>query len=451
MIYNVLVAGSGLSSMAFLSSFAKKKKKVYVISPVRKKKVKSINNSHITTNLPPQYLDKKKEIDNYFYWNNIKVNKTSYLIGSLGYGGLSNNWGYQIDKNFEKDISHFSKKNQKLIKESFNFFFKENQKEKIKSKKGTFKDLLNIKFKNFIFKRADIARLKNERNSISSEKNKMNSKNFFNFYLKNKNIIFLDYIIKKIARKNKLIELYIIDNKGIEKKIYTKKLILGTGTIVTTKLISEYLKINDEIRIKHHPRIIFSFLSKKTARLKQKIESEIKAYSIKNKEFVIDFRSNATSIMDIIKKNFKNPLIYLFLNIFKKRLIFSNVFITSTNSSLFMKQEGKSTKIFFKSDDKKKYRINEIKKKILFLKDELVENKVIYPFYKKFIPDAGADYHYFGTITVNKKKFGINENSQLNANKNIYLIDGSCVDYKNTFYPTGVIMANARRIGFKIK
>ena len=133
----------------------------------------------------------------------------------------------------------------------------------------------------------------------------MNSKNFFNFYLKNKNIIFLDYVIKKIARKNKLIELNIIDNKGIEKKIYTKKLILGTGTIVTTKLISEYLNINDEIRIKHHPRIIFSFLSKKTAKLKQKIESEIKAYSIKNKEFVIDFRSNATSIMDIIKKIFK--------------------------------------------------------------------------------------------------------------------------------------------------
>ena len=97
MIYNVLVAGSGLSSMAFLSSFAKQKNKVYVISPIRKKKLKSLNNSHITTNLPPQYLNKKEEIDNYFYWNNI-VNKTSYLIGSLGYGGLSNSWGYQMKK-----------------------------------------------------------------------------------------------------------------------------------------------------------------------------------------------------------------------------------------------------------------------------------------------------------------------------------------------------------------
>jgi hypothetical protein len=155
--------------------------------------------------------------------------------------------------------------------------------------------------------------------------------------------------------------------------------------------------------------------------------------------------------MDIIKKNFKNPFIRLFLNIFKKRLIFSNVFITSTNSSLYMKQVGKNLRIFFKNDNKKKYKINKINKKILCLKNELIENKVIYPFYKKFIPDAGADYHYFGTITVSKKKFGINENSQLNANKNIYVIDGSCIDYKNTFYPTGVIMANARRIGFKIK
>lgn len=450
MIYDVLIAGSGLSSMAFLSSFVKKKKKVYVISPIRKKKVKSVNNSHITTNLPPQYLNKKNEIDNYFYWNNIAVNETSYLIGSLGYGGLSNSWGYQIEKDFERDISHFSKKNQKLIKESFNFLFKENQKKKT-SKKGIFKDLLNIKFKNFFFKRTDIARLTNDKNSISLVENKMNSKSFFDYYLKNKNIIFLDYVIKKIVKKNKLIELHIIDNKNTRKKIYAKKLILGTGTIVTTKLILDYLNINDEIRIGHHPRIIFSFLSRKPIRLKQKIESEIKAFSIKNKKFVVDFRSNATSIMDIIKKNFKNPFVSLFLNIFKKRLIFSNVFITSINSSLYMKKVGENLRIFFKNDNKKKYRINEIKKKIICLKNELIEKKVIYPFYKKFIPDAGADYHYFGTITVSKKKFGINENSQLNANKNIYVIDGSCIDYKNTFYPTGVIMANARRIGFKIK
>tara|TARA_B100001057_G_scaffold500988_1_gene619496 strand:- start:222 stop:1574 length:1353 start_codon:yes stop_codon:yes gene_type:complete len=450
MIYNVLVAGSGLSSMAFLSSFAKKKNKVYVISPIRKKKVKSFNNSHITTNLPPQYLNKKDEIDNYFYWNNITVNKTSYLIGSLGYGGLSNSWGYQIEKDFEKDISHFSKKNQKLIKESFNFLFNENQ-TKMNLKKGIFKDLLNIKFKNFFFKNADIARLKNDRNPFFSEKNKMNSKNFFDYHLKNKNLIFLDYVIKKIAKKNKLIELHIIDNKGIEKKIYAKKLILGTGTIVTTKLVSEYLNISDEIRIKHHPRIIFSFLGKKPTRLKNKIESETKAFAYSNRNFVVDFRPNAIAIMDVIKKNFNNLGVNLFLNIFKKKLIFSNVFISSKFSSLYMKTNNGQTLIFSETNNFKTDKINKIKETVLELKNELSKQKLIYPFYKTFIPNAGADYHYFGSMKINNKKFGVNENFQLNANKNIYIIDGTCMDYKNTFYPMGVTMANARRIGYLLK
>ena len=62
-------------------------------------------------------------------------------------------------------------------------------------------------------------------------------------------------------------------------------MILGTGTIVTTKLISEYLNISDEIRIKHHPRIIFRF--SKNNKIKTKNESKLKLF-YKNKEFVID-------------------------------------------------------------------------------------------------------------------------------------------------------------------
>ena len=53
-------------------------------------------------------------------------------------------------------------------------------------------------------------------------------------------------------------------------------------------------------------------------------------------------------------------------------------------------------------------------------------------------------------ITVSKKKFGINENSQLNANKNIYVIDGSCIDYKNTFYLWELLWLMQEN-GFKIK
>lgn len=75
-------------------------------------------------------------------------------------------------------------------------------------------------------------------------------------------------------------------------------------------------------------------------------------------------------------------------------------------------------------------------------------NKIIYPIYKNFFPGYGADFHYFGTITMNKKNsLSVNEKCQLKNNKNIYIVDGSVFDFKENRYPLGIVMANARRIG----
>lgn len=418
-----------------------------MISPVRNRYIKKSKNTHITKNLPPQYLDRKNDIDNYFYWNNLNIKKKSYLIGSLGFGGLSNNWGYQIEENFEKDISHFSKKNKELIRKSFNFFFNKAIIYK-DTKNSIFNKFLKIRSKNFCFKKTILAKIYCKKDYKKININKMNAKNFYNFYLKDKNIVFLDYVIKSINKKKNLIELIVVDINNKVKKIYAKKLVLGTGTIVTTKLISDYLKINKKIRIKHHPRFIISFLIKDTILLKKEIESEIKAFSKKNNEFIIDFRANAYSIMDTIRKNFKSLMVDLILNFLKKKLIFSNVFISSKYSNLYMQKKNTETIIFSK---KTLFNINKFKKSVVKLKDELVKNNLIFPIYRTFVPDAGADYHYFGSIKINNKNFGVNEKFQLNANKNIYIIDGSCMDYKNTFYPMGVTMANARRIGFLVK
>ena len=48
------------------------------------------------------------------------------------------------------------------------------------------------------------------------------------------------------------------------------------------------------------------------------------------------------------------------------------------------------------------------------------------------------------------KKLHVNENCQLNKNKNIYIVDGSVLKFKSNKYPLGAIMANARRIGKEI-
>ena len=63
------------------------------------------------------------------------------------------------------------------------------------------------------------------------------------------------------------------------------------------------------------------------------------------------------------------------------------------------------------------------------------------------------DDHYFGTIPISsrKDKLSVNENCQLKANPNIYIVDGSVFDFRVNKYPLALIMANARRIGNSIK
>ena len=73
---------------------------------------------------------------------------------------------------------------------------------------------------------------------------------------------------------------------------------------------------------------------------------------------------------------------------------------------------------------------------------------MILPIFKTFYPGNGADYHYFGSIPFGKKgKLSVNDNCQLNCNKNIYIVDGSIFDFKTNKYPLGIVIANSRRIG----
>ena len=52
--------------------------------------------------------------------------------------------------------------------------------------------------------------------------------------------------------------------KIIKKKkiFYAKKIVFGCGTLVTTRLIMDFLKIEKEVKIKEHPRLISMFFSK---------------------------------------------------------------------------------------------------------------------------------------------------------------------------------------------
>ena len=75
--FDVIVVGSGLSSLSFIHSYLEKNSKIDVISPQFKKTSNIDNNlhSHIYKYLPPQMFNKLRNVKNYFFFNKLFVNK----------------------------------------------------------------------------------------------------------------------------------------------------------------------------------------------------------------------------------------------------------------------------------------------------------------------------------------------------------------------------------------
>ena len=470
--FDIVVVGSGLSSLSFIDSYLEKNKKINVISPNFKlsNTKGEYSNSHIDHYLPPQMSKKLNEVKNFFFQNKLIINKNSKVFGSLQFGGLSNYWGLQIDGNISDDIVHLNHNVRRKIKKSFVDIFKKfsflgeaniNNKvyknsyntnlfpEKIMKKNKTFdfsKPIIAYRKKNIYKKKNINLKLLNEK------KDKFNANNYYNFFLKKKKIIFHNYVVNKIySRKNKI---YLdCSNQKIKKIFTTKKLILGCGTLATTKLILDFLKIKKEIKIKHHPRLFSFFMSKyKSDNNMQFTPSTINVRDKKNPNFfVMDFRPGnkliVNSIIDF--KKYLYPFKFL-LNYFRKYMIFSNIFLDSKYSNLFIKLQKNSKAIIYSKQNKVSSIFKKIHKRVHKF---LIQEKLIFPIFYNYFPGFGADFHYFGTIpiTKNNKKLTVNDKCQLKMYKNIYIVDGSVLDFKVNKYPLGIIMANARRIGKEIK
>ena len=136
--YNILIIGSGLSSLAFTNTLLQKKKSVHIISPQGTDKETNVINNHVYKFLPPQMINEKKKVNNYFLKNKLRIKKNCKIFGSLEFGGLSNYWALQIDQNYKKDISHLSQKVKENISRSFSELF-------LNKKKNNFLSLKKIK------------------------------------------------------------------------------------------------------------------------------------------------------------------------------------------------------------------------------------------------------------------------------------------------------------------
>ena len=123
MNFNLIVIGSGLSALSFIDSYLENNTEIDVISPEFQNVLdaQKTNNSHlfVSKNLPPQMQDKSTKIKNYFTYNNFSVNKNANIMGSLEFGGLSNYWGLQMDRDILGDAKILSKNNKRKLQEAF--------------------------------------------------------------------------------------------------------------------------------------------------------------------------------------------------------------------------------------------------------------------------------------------------------------------------------------------
>ena len=462
-IYDILVVGSGLSSLTFIEAFLEKHKKIDVISFNKsKKKISKTNNEHIYKILPPQMIGVEKEVQDYFYFNKILVNTKSKFFGSLEFGGLSNYWGLQIDKNISGDIAYLTKKTQKKIYDSFvEIFQKSNLIGKLNTEvKNPYvkNEYIDKKFfrknKNLFLDEPILAfqkknKVKVKLDQINENKDKLTPFNFYKKKLNKKKIIFHNYFVEEI--KNHKYGLVLCCSNGYQKKSFiTKKLILGCGTLITTKLIMNYLNITKEVKINHHPRIFSLYFSKKKWRNKMKFQPSHLHLKPKKTPFLFtaDFRPGNKVIIDAMIK-FKFFLIpfKFFLNLLREYFVFSNIFFEPKYGNLYIKKKQDMYEVYSKKKNTKKL----FKKVNKMIYKFLINTKKILPFFVSYFPGYGADFHYFGTILMGKKsQLSVNENCQLHKNKKIYLIDGSVLNFKINKYPLGLIMANSRRVGKNI-
>ena len=472
--FDIIVVGTGLSSLSFIDSYLEKNNKINVISPNFNKNNFFENkylNSHIDKYLPPQMIKKLKEVKKYFFYNKIFVNKNCKIFGSLEFGGLSNYWGLQIDQNISDDIEYLNYSIRKKIKKSFIKIFQKfsllgkinlnNRVYKKDYKVGYFlEQILKKKNHNFNITKPILAYSKKNLNLneninlelVNERTDELTPKNYYNHFLKKKKIIIHNFVVNKIyKKKNKLF--LICENRKKKVIFVTKKLVLGCGTIVTTKLILDFLNIKREVKIKHHPRLFCLFLSKYRYENNMLfMPSPVNIRDSKNSNtYVMDFRPGNKFIINAMI-NFKKYLLpfKFILNFFRKNMIFCNIFLHSKYSNLFMKLKKNSKVIIFSKEKEIIPTFKKIHKKIFKF---LTKDKLILPFFYNYFPGFGGDFHYFGTIPITKKnkELSVNDKCQLKKFKNIYIVDGSVLDFKTNKYPLGLIMANARRIGKEVK
>jgi len=467
-MYDILVVGNGISAFSFIDGLKIHKKKVAIISlnqkhNIKKKLINKLEKIDIDKkNLPPRFnlSENIYPLIQYFIKNKINIQKDISFFGYLNTGGVSNYWGCSCEFPPKSKINFLNNRNKKNLIESFDHIYKKynfSGKYNIDSKNIYFKDRkINNYFQEIINKTRNIKRSVNfYLNCIAVDSIKKTP--FIPKYIKNnKKITELNYFVEKIKKKKSTYEVFCEDINGKKCILTTKKVILAAGTIATTRIVCQMTRYRKKVTIQHNPMLFGVFLTKKNLNISQNfIPSTLAArinLSNSNYSAIANFRASNNSIKNKIFESFffmKNFFSKKLFSLIEKKLFFVNLYLDNKFSNLQMNvSKNGETKISLKRNDYPLIK-KELSKYFIKIFTGLREYNHIYPFKYSYLPNIGSDNHFTGTIPISKNKttLALNENCELNNHKNFYVIDGSAIPKTNLKFPTGMIIANAYRVG----
>lgn len=466
-MYNTVIVGSGLSSYFFLKGLKRINNDILLLDYENNEINQNYSyNNNLLKKVPPR-INKNNinPIIAFFKKNNIKVKENCSITGYLNSGGVSNLWGFSCEFPQKEKINFLNKTNIDDISNAFEYLYKKYNFEgttdyestfyKQKKINNIFEAILKINDKNIKFYKNCSAI-----NSVKCNKNNNNCwidcKNKSTFIPKNLEKIKVNkknLFLKTIKYNNKYYSLVCEDEKKNQVIIDTKKLVLACGTIATTKLIMEMTSFKEEIKILHNPMIFGCFLSKK--KVNDNFNHWLSQIGSTNFSEKSVSRANYRSTNYIIKeKLFKNNILlnniiikYLY-KIFEDKIFFTNLYLNNEFSNLYIKNEDGKYSIYSKNKFKDSIK-KELKENLNNIYKILVEKKIILPLKLYQIPYIGHDNHFTGTIPINgiENKLSVNENCELKNYKNLFLVDGSVIPKNSCYFPTGLIISNAYRIG----